>query len=105
MSTKQYQIQAGSSDLNSANWAIPIYHDQKEAIGLSLDKHVVPENNGFMSMVGESMPCCSRSVVDAESNINMEFEMPVVDMDSTLMQVELKKEIDLLEMICDHRNL
>ncbi|XP_041006823.1 transcription factor MYB118-like [Juglans microcarpa x Juglans regia] len=102
--TKQYQIQPGSSDLNSANWAVPIYHDQKKAIGLSLDKHVVPENNGFMSMVGE-MPCCSRSVVDAESNINMEFEMPV-EMDSTsLMQVELKKEMDLLEMICDHRNL
>ncbi|KAG6716032.1 hypothetical protein I3843_04G025500 [Carya illinoinensis] len=105
MSTKENQIQPGSSDLNSANWAnIPIYHDKKEAIGLSLDKHVVPENNGFMSMVGE-MPCCSRSVVqDAESNINMEFEMPM-EINSTLMQGELKKEMDLLEMICDHRNL
>lgn len=85
MITNNPQIQIEGSDVTFTDWTLrPPPYDGTKALGLSnLDKNMLPENNGFGSMIQE-MP-------------NMEFEMPL-EMDS-LMQSELKKEMDLLEMI------
>ncbi|GLT53646.1 hypothetical protein SLA2020_269040 [Shorea laevis] len=79
------QIQIEGSDVTSTDWTV---------LPPPFDHNKAPENiNGFGSML-EEMPCMS-CVVDES---NLEFEMPF-DMDS-LMQGELKREMDLLEMIC-----
>lgn len=84
------QIQIEGSDVTSTDWTVlPPPYDHNKA----------PENiNGFGSML-EEMPCMS-CVVDES---NLEFEMPF-EMDS-LMQGELKREMDLLEMILSGKAL
>ncbi|XP_041005509.1 transcription factor MYB118 [Juglans microcarpa x Juglans regia] len=93
MMTKPRIDQLESSDLNSADWAIPVYNDHNyyEAMGLLFDKDMLPETHGFMSML-EEMPYSSL-VEDS----NMEYETPLET--DNLVQGEVKKEMDLMELI------
>ncbi|KAG6719983.1 hypothetical protein I3842_03G035300 [Carya illinoinensis] len=93
MTTKPRTDQLESSELNSADWAIPIYNDHNyyEALGLLFDKNMLPETHGFMSML-EEMP---RSSVVEENN--MEYETPLET--DNLVQGDVKKEMDLMELI------
>lgn len=87
-----HKIHLDSSDPTSADWAIPTY-DRNEALILSSEKNMLPGNGGFVSKLLEEM---RRSSVGAETDMELEMQ---IGMDS-LKQGEMKKEMDLMEMLC-----
>ncbi|CAK7328096.1 unnamed protein product [Dovyalis caffra] len=82
-----------SSGSSSADLEIPSRYDHNnEPSKLSFDSNLFNDSYGFISFLDHEMPC--GSVVDES---NMEFEMS--ELDSLMKGAELKKEMDLLEMI------
>lgn len=87
-----HKIHLDSSDPTSADWAIPTY-DRNEALILSSQKNMLPGNRGFVSKQLEEM---RRSSVGAETDMELEMQIGI----DSLKQGEMKKEMDLMEMLC-----
>lgn len=88
------QMVIESSKTAAAEWTIPSFDDHNEAVEYDPNEQTLfSESYGFRSLL-EEMPS-GGSVIDANS---MDFDMPF-EVDNVMLG-KVKKEMDLLEMIC-----
>ncbi|GAV67951.1 Myb_DNA-bind_6 domain-containing protein [Cephalotus follicularis] len=89
------QAQNENTEFSSADWQVPTY-DHNEAMNVSFDSNLFCDSYNSLSSMLVDLPGAGSAV--QESNVNMDFEMPLPT--ETLGQGDsVKKEMDLLEMI------